>query len=98
MYRVSAFVLRRNDFSHTKSIVTLFSDEFGKFDCFFTFSKTSPKLDIGSLISASIQTKKGTNTLVSIHTHALLDVQGWDYALYELFLWFTFVLYTFLPE
>lgn len=98
MYRVSAIVLRRNDFSHTSSIITLFSDEFGKFDCFFSFSKTAPKLDIGSYLTATIQTKKWKNTLVSIHTHQLIETQKWDYPMYELFLWFFSTMYKLLPE
>lgn len=58
MYTVQALVLRRNDFKPQEAVLTLFSRDFGRFDAFYRFSKTTPKLDMGSLLKASVVTKK----------------------------------------
>lgn len=98
MYTVEAIVLRRYDYRPNKSVLTVFSRDFGRFDCFYTPSKLSPKIDTGVHIRATVSTKQGKNTLGTILSFQNVHTKDWDYITYESFLWFVAVSYKLLPE
>jgi len=98
MYNVEAIILRRHDYRPSKSVLTLFSRDFGRFDCFYTPSKLSPKIDTWALMRGTITTKQGKNSLGTITAFDHISTTDWDYMTYEFFLWFISASYRLLPE